>query len=197
MKRRLLLSVAAMFITLLCVKAQNPKYIFTPAGEPIPVDFMAKLDDHRYILLSRDETDFFTLYAYDDANGSITTLAEGWKLATLCAIDPYQNHAVNGKIYAVANAGGKKYLYATDGTLAGTQPIADFGNAEDNQRIMVEMEGIVFMTDGNGNEQHLWRSDGTAAGTYKVTPETFQTESTSSLSITIKFSSLPMIPTAV
>jgi ELWxxDGT repeat protein len=72
-------------------------------------------------------------------------------------------------LYAVASGAGQtnSRLFLSDGTVAGTQEIARFAGAFDQQALRIG--GTVFFRVASGSSAELWQTDGTAAGTHAAT----------------------------
>jgi ELWxxDGT repeat protein len=87
-------------------------------------------------------------------------------------LEPSQFAAAGGRAVFLAPEGTDYLLWATDGTVAGTSPLARLcapcGFAP--QRA-AQLPGLAFYTvvDDNG-ASHLWRTDGTRAGTFPLSP---------------------------
>ncbi|HEY1011207.1 MAG TPA: hypothetical protein VGE07_00790, partial [Herpetosiphonaceae bacterium] len=63
---------------------------------------------------------------------------------------------------------GRRQIWRSDGTLAGTHPVHDFTN-QSVQSARVLHDLVYFVVEGPGAETtELWRSDGTTAGTFRI-----------------------------
>lgn len=100
------------------------------------------------------------MYAYDGVDIELftDTVYTGWNLET---------HSAGGKTFFVGEKKGRRSLYVTDGTRAGTIPLTD---AQQSIDMSEAGDRLVFSKQVSGQyvEYELWVSDGTPQGTFSI-----------------------------
>lgn len=123
----------------------------------------------------RDRLYFWTpdgLYISDGAELSASILAAH---SAERAFDPFEPGFVgsNGFLFFAAQDTVRHLdrLWRTDGSQAGTVPVADVGPTSDPYNItqLTDADGLLyFVSTGRQDRSELWRSDGQPAGTYLI-----------------------------
>jgi len=86
----------------------------------------------------------------------------GWYTVTNSS-DPAGLTNVNGTLFFRASDGATRGLWKSDGTEAGTVPVAQIEPSG-----LTNVNGTLFFTAGDAHGWELWKSDGTAGGTVMV-----------------------------
>src|SRR5262249_1785351 len=90
-------------------------------------------------------------------------------------LEPQQFATAGGRAVFLAPEGPADLLWATDGTVAGTAPLARLcspcGEGVDATTKAAELPGLAFYTAKEvGSGRRRWRTDGTRAGTFPLSP---------------------------
>ena len=107
------------------------------------------------------------LWRTDGTVGNATKLAEIGDTGTY-RNSAYQPTDVNGRLFFVGPTASGSALWTSDGTAAGTMPIAVFSGLAQVSQLTSFAGMLVFVAPDYGDGTELWRSDGTAVGTVPV-----------------------------
>jgi ELWxxDGT repeat protein len=122
--------------------------------------------------IANDGTHGYELWLTDKSSRDtrmLTDLNPGSGDGANTALVPVGNHLIFG-----GNDGAGEKLWVTDGTVSGTEILANAAPAFDPWNVVV-LNGVAYFPAADATQQFQpWRSDGTAAGTFKIidTPET-------------------------
>src|ERR1700759_2294636 len=151
--------------------SQNPKELKDATGSTfsaINAHDNVVLNDSEIVFLADKLNSFnLSLYLYHKNNSKVTLIQSNFCSGALCYTTPLVNRSINGKAYfTTSDCNNDLYLFVTDGTPEGTKQLADLKNSEFNAKKLVELDGIVYFTDGSGNQQQGGRTEVTVEGTY-------------------------------
>jgi len=106
------------------------------------------------------------IFRYNPGEGPPVLLqAEGFRTSFILA----EFAEFGGRIYFFANGEQTPGLWETDGTVAGTGRVFDFGSAQRDPEGLTRIGNLLYFFADEGRGVDLWVSDGTSAGTRRLT----------------------------